>query len=95
MRERKNCLHEGERLIVNDRHDDYGDPVEMAHRIAHAWSGIVGHKITAGQYCLMMAALKLVRQSVNPKEDNLDDAAGYILMNEMVEHEKDQNHQEG
>lgn len=85
---KRNCLKRADELLDGERRHDYGDAVEMAHRVAHAWTAIVGHTVTAEQYALMMAALKVVRESVSPKADNLDDGCAYLRIAEMVRERK-------
>lgn len=67
-----------------ERQEDYGDPVETAERVAHAWSAVLGVHVSAEQYALMMAVLKIMRESKRPKADNLDDACAYLRIAELA-----------
>ena len=71
-----------------ERQDSYGDPVETAERVAHAWSAVLGHHVSAEQYALMMAVLKVVRESRSAKADNLDDACAYLRIAELARERK-------
>lgn len=66
------------KLISGDRKASYGDYNREAAWLAKVWSGILKHEVEPRLVPLMMVALKLVRQSTGHKQDNLDDAAGYI-----------------
>lgn len=78
------CLRRAEELMQGERQADYGDPVDTAERVAHAWSAVLGHHVSPEQYALMMAVLKIVRESGRPKQDNLDDACAYLRIAELA-----------
>lgn len=73
-----NCLVNGERLA------DYGTPRQNYEGIAKVWSGILSpilkRDITPEEAALMMVGLKLQRQAMKHKRDNLVDAHGYLLV---------------
>lgn len=73
--------------ILKERGNDWGDAVETHVRIALAWSAILDRTISAHEVALCMAALKLVRASVNPtNEDSSLDGKGYLeIFDEIVE----------
>jgi len=74
---------EAERLITGARMDDYGHPNDAWDRVALAWSGVLGVPVSSEQAQLMMAAMKIVRQAIRPKRDNLTDGAAYLRLVEM------------
>ena len=70
-------------LIHGARDDVYGDPTETARRIGMAWASILGMGDPIPPYLVhsMMAALKLVRGSIDPDhEDSWVDAAAYSAL---------------
>ena len=66
--------------------DDYGKPEQSFGKIAEIAS-ILSNKDLSIQDCInVMISLKLVRESVNHKEDNLVDAVGYLrILNDYKE----------
>lgn len=72
-------LSEASRLISWDRREMYGDAGVMYATVGRMWGSILGiPDIPSDTVLLMMAAMKVARQSVAPKRDNLVDAAGYL-----------------
>jgi Domain of unknown function (DUF6378) len=75
-------------LVNGDRQADYGSPAQNYAGIAKVWSGILWPKlkrdITPAEAALMMAGLKLQRQAMRPKRDNVVDAHGYLLVHSHV-----------
>lgn len=70
-------LQEAARLVRGARNDDYGDPVKMYEGVAKLWSAMLGVQLTAVQVLEMMILLKVGRELVTHKKDNLIDIAGY------------------
>lgn len=72
--------------IVSERARVYGDPLDTFPRIAQAWSGIIGHDVSALHVALCMMAIKMVRAAEVPDySDNSDDIAGYLeVFRELV-----------
>jgi hypothetical protein len=84
---------EANRLVNGNRQADYGTPRENYEGIARVWSGILfpilKRDITPAEAALMMVGLKLQRQAMKHKRDNLVDAHGYLLVyNHIIEEEK-------
>lgn len=79
-------------LVYGDRQGDYGTPRENFAGIARVWSGILfpvlKRDITPEEAALMMVGLKLQRQAMKHKRDNLVDAHGYLLVYARVAEEK-------
>lgn len=75
---------EANRLVNGCRQADYGTPRENYEGIAKVWSGILSpilkRDITPEEAALMMVGLKLQRQAMKHKRDNLVDAHGYLLV---------------
>jgi hypothetical protein len=66
-------------LIGGERRDAYGAVEESFTRVAQVWSGILGNRtVTAREVCLMMTGLKLCREANAARQDNIDDACGYL-----------------
>lgn len=72
--------------IVAERDADYGNPTPNHERIAAVWTTLLhqrlapGSQLTAADVALLMAALKIVRETHRPKADNLIDAHGYLTI---------------
>ena len=77
-------LEEADKIINGPRQNDYGSADVSFQMIGKAWESILHAPVSAHQVALCMAALKLVRESYNHKEDNLIDAAGYIGLAEQI-----------
>ena len=76
---RPEILAAAEACVTRDREATHGAPEESFTKLAKVWSAMVGVEITAGQACLMLAQLKVVRAWGNPKHvDNWVDGAGYF-----------------
>lgn len=73
------------REILEERAQQWGDPVETHEKIAQVWSAILGYKVQAWQVSLCMVGMKLVRAAGNPTEpDNYDDIPGYSDITKMI-----------
>lgn len=70
--------------IVNDRRRSREAPRPHFKRLAATWSGMVGVEITPAQACMMLAAMKMVREWYMHDPDNIADAEGYLSMVEEV-----------
>ena len=68
---------EAQRLVYGDRGETYGHPLDDFDRTARMWTAILGAPVTAEQVALCMMALKISRQTYQPKRDNVTDIAGY------------------
>lgn len=77
-------LMEAESITNGERGVDYGDPVESFSKIAQMASIMSRKYISPIDCCNIQIALKLVRESVTPKRDNLVDAVGYIKLLNVV-----------
>lgn len=77
-------MQEADKLVNGVRQADYGTPRGNYEGIAKVWSGILSpilkRDITAEEAALMMVGLKLQRQAMKHKRDNLVDAHGYLLV---------------
>lgn len=86
-------FQEAENLINGDRRKDYGPAKESLEAAAHAFTGVLYHKlkspISAKEVALCMAAYKCVRESGGSgKRDNLVDICGYAGLAEMINEKK-------
>lgn len=72
--------------IIKERESQYGSPKASLTAIADVWSALLRNKlapdekITASEVALLMAGLKLVRESNLHKHDSLLDAIAYITL---------------
>jgi len=81
-----NVLEEAAFLVDGNRQADYGHPSVIYARVGRVWGALLGiEDIPAATVCLMLAGMKVARQSIKPKHDNGVDAAGYIRCVEMCE----------
>jgi hypothetical protein len=81
----ENCILTHAAKILNERQDEYGDPVELLTTIADRWSITTGERITREQVVLCMLDLKLARLAYDPRHfDSIVDVIGYaVLLNEL------------
>lgn len=81
-------LEEAWRLTHGDRKSSYGAVQVSFARYAKVWSGLLGAKLkedlTASDVALLMAALKLVRESNKQQSDNVVDAHGYLILHDEI-----------
>lgn len=67
--------------ILDERQEEYGDPVELLGDIAQRWSITTGERITPQQVVLCMIDLKLARLAYNPGHiDSIVDVIGYAAL---------------
>ena len=67
--------------VLEERRDDYGDPVEQFRAIADRWSITLGTPITPSQVALCMIDLKLARLAYDPGHvDSIIDVIGYAAL---------------
>lgn len=77
-------LDEAKGLVENERREAYGDARASFKKIAIVWSEILGRTVTPSQVCLMMIALKTLREANKHQRDNLVDIAGYASLAQTV-----------
>jgi hypothetical protein len=81
-------MAEANALVNGDRQADYGSPRQNYEGIAKVWSGILWpilkRDITPEEAALMMCGLKLQREGMKHKRDNVVDAHGYLLVHAHV-----------
>jgi hypothetical protein len=74
------------KLVTNDRLQQYGHPSKNFKDIGRIWGAILQiDDISASKVALMMAGLKLARESFLPKKDNRVDAVGYLHIADMLD----------
>jgi phosphosulfolactate phosphohydrolase-like enzyme len=79
-------LLEAEQIINIGRADhNYGHPIEDMVRVAKIASLLTGKELTAQDVTKVMQAIKLSRESVNHKRDNLIDLNGYTEILNQIE----------
>lgn len=72
-------------LIHGEKRDTYGEYNTEVVNVAAGWSAITGSVIQPRHVPLMMAWLKIIRESYQHKRDNLIDLCGYAeLADELV-----------
>ena len=70
-------------LINNEPQQEYGDPKVMYDALAARWNQYK-KPYRPETICLMLTDMKLVRELINPKYDNVRDAIGYLCLSEEV-----------
>lgn len=76
----RTITQEAEDIVKGQRAKSYGDSSQSLINIASVWSVILKTKITPEQVAMCMIGLKLVRESVQHKRDNLVDMVGYEII---------------
>jgi len=78
---RSEILQEADRLVSQDRHDQYGSAEDNLQHIAKMWGLYVGKPITSIDVAVMLTLMKISRVRSNPKHaDNFIDACGYMAL---------------
>lgn len=71
-------------LVNGDRQAAYGSPRPAYVAMAKVWTGMIAHKLsedlTAEDVVLLLAAMKLRRECLKHKRDNIVDLHGYALV---------------
>lgn len=81
----ESILQEAHRLVHGDRQAAYSHPIDDYTRTGRMWGAILGiPDIDPRICCLMMAAVKVSRETHKHKRDNLTDLAGYAACAKMV-----------
>lgn len=86
---KESTLQEAQRLVYGDRGESYGHPADDYQVTGDVWRAMIRGRygvdapLTADFVCLMMAGMKLSRESVRPKRDNRVDGAGYFECADM------------
>jgi hypothetical protein len=83
------------RRVLDERDTDYGDGRLTLTRIAAVWTELLGVVITPRMVCLLMISLKVVRDSVESKADNLVDIVGYADLAHSIITDRSRAHGSG
>jgi hypothetical protein len=78
-------LTEARHLVTGDRQDDYGNAKGNYELMAKMWSPILGFEVSPSQVVMCLIAMKLTREVIKHKRDNLVDLAGYAHILDLVE----------
>ena len=87
---KQSILDEAKAIVEGSRQSDYGDAVNNFERIAAIVNSVYPElNITSQQCCMVLIAVKLIREGYRHKRDNLVDLCGYAeIMNEIQNLEK-------
>ena len=82
---KQSILDEAKAIIEGSRQSDYGDAANNFERIASIVNSVYPDlMINAEQCCMVLIAVKLIREGYRHKRDNLVDLCGYAeLMNRL------------
>jgi nucleoside 2-deoxyribosyltransferase len=81
----ESVLQEAQRLVHGERQASYSHPADDYARTGRIWGAILGiADIDPRICCLMMAAVKISRETHKHKRDNLVDLAGYAECAHLV-----------
>lgn len=86
---KKSILLQAEEITSNSRKvDEYGEPSQSFGKASKIASLITGKNLTPEDCIKVIMAIKLTRESVQHKEDNLVDLVGYTRILNDVEESK-------
>ena len=77
------------KFILGDRELDYNDDdknKDALDHITNMWSVYLGKTLTRSDVCYMLFLLKVARELIHHKEDNIIDAINYLV---LYQNEKD------
>lgn len=85
VKEKESILEEAQRLVHGPRQADYSHPYDDYSRTGRIWGAILGvPDIDPRLCCLMMAAVKISRETHKHKRDSVVDLAGYAECAQLV-----------
>ena len=84
----ESIAQEAHRIVLGDRQDTYGPPLQDFTRTAALWAPILGCEVTAEQVALCMIQVKVSREVHKPGRDNRVDIAGYSQTLDLIEQER-------
>lgn len=86
---RETALQEAQRLVYGERGETYGPPLDDFTRTGQMWAAILGAPVSAERVAMCMIALKLSRETYQPKRDNRVDLAGYAECLDQIAAERE------
>ena len=88
-------LEQVDDIINGERKDQYGKAEDNFEAIGEVWTVLLrnhlspGEMITPRMVALLLAAMKVVRESNSPKMDNWYDLAGYATLGGRIVEEEE------
>ena len=77
-------MAEADAIVNGDRMAAYGSPRPAYEAMAQVWSGLIDHKLkeplTAEDVVILLTGMKLRRECLKHKRDNIVDSHGYLLV---------------
>ena len=87
--EPESIAQEAHRIVLGDRQEDYGPPLQDFDRTAALWAPILGCEVTAEQVALCMVQVKVSRLVNTPDHrDSIVDVAGYALTLDLIRQDR-------
>jgi Domain of unknown function (DUF6378) len=88
--EPETILQEADRLVSNDRRQDYGHPLDDFSKVAAAAKALeIDPTSGPDHHALYMVIVKIAREVNRPKRDNRVDGAGYFKCLDMIIEERE------
>ena len=85
----ESIAQEAHRIVLGDRQEDYGHPIQDFTRTAALWAPILGCEVTAEQVALCMVQVKVSRLVNTPDHrDSIVDVAGYALTLDLIRQDR-------
>lgn len=75
-----NLAQQAIHLVYGPRREAYGDPKSSFEKTALIFNALTGSSLSGVDIVKVLKILKMVRQETLPKEDNLIDQIGYLLL---------------
>lgn len=81
---RKSIFKECENILSGDREQMYGKPEDSSKVMSDYMSAYLGKKVSRRDTFMLLALMKLARESYKHKHDNIVDAINYLVLSEEV-----------
>jgi hypothetical protein len=82
--QRNSILQEADLIVNGERAVDYGDAIESFQKVSTMATLLANKEISPLDCCLVLKAVKLVRESYKHKRDNLVDECGYAEIENRI-----------
>lgn len=88
--EGETICQEADRLVTNDRQEQYGHPLDNFTDIGRIFGTILGiDDVSPEKVGMMLVGLKLCREKFKHKRDNLTDGCGFFKTIDLIHTERE------